>query len=329
MPRSPRRSSPQNACERLRDSASRVVTVDAGWFGAPGGTYWPEQRGDWDCGEHRPLPRRSQPRSARRSVSAGPCAGIWVEAEAVGAKAVLRRASRTAGRLRDAPARHVVPTTAPCPSTPTTRRSSATCASGGAPAAREYVAGHPRPHRRRDRRPSGSSSTSTSTRTPAAPAPTTGMVRGRVAAPLPGPLRGARRVPRAATPRSCSRRARPGVCVSTSDSPATCTALFLSDPDYTEHHRQVLWAFGLMLPPVAMLHWSWSQWRGDTSRRAWTSRACLATSSTRSFARPCCSGSGISMRLPGCLRTSSRHPHGRRAVQRTIAPFVAMECCAA
>lgn len=38
---------------------------------------------------------------------------------------------------------------------------------------------------------------------------------------------------------------------------------FLSDPDWTEHHLQVLWAVSLMLPPAAMLHWSWSQWRGD------------------------------------------------------------------
>ena len=39
--------------------------------------------------------------------------------------------------------------------------------------------------------------------------------------------------------------------------------LFLSDPDYTEHHLQVVWGASLMLPPAAMLHWSWSQWRGD------------------------------------------------------------------
>lgn len=38
---------------------------------------------------------------------------------------------------------------------------------------------------------------------------------------------------------------------------------FLSDPDWTEHHLQVLWAASLMLPPAGILHWSWSQWRGD------------------------------------------------------------------
>ncbi len=37
---------------------------------------------------------------------------------------------------------------------------------------------------------------------------------------------------------------------------------FLSDPDYTEHHLQVLWGASRMLPPIGILHWSWSQWRG-------------------------------------------------------------------
>jgi len=38
---------------------------------------------------------------------------------------------------------------------------------------------------------------------------------------------------------------------------------FLSDLDWTEHHLQVLWAASLILPPAAILHWSWSQWRGE------------------------------------------------------------------
>lgn len=38
---------------------------------------------------------------------------------------------------------------------------------------------------------------------------------------------------------------------------------FLSDPDYTEHHLQVLWGAAHMLPPLAILHWPWSWWRGD------------------------------------------------------------------
>lgn len=38
---------------------------------------------------------------------------------------------------------------------------------------------------------------------------------------------------------------------------------FLSDPDYTEHHLQVLWGSAHMLPPLAILHWPWSWWRND------------------------------------------------------------------
>ncbi len=38
---------------------------------------------------------------------------------------------------------------------------------------------------------------------------------------------------------------------------------FLSDPDYTEHHLEVLAGASRMLPPLGILHWSQSQWRGD------------------------------------------------------------------
>ncbi len=38
---------------------------------------------------------------------------------------------------------------------------------------------------------------------------------------------------------------------------------FLSDPDYTEHHLEVLSGATRLLPPIGILHWSWSQWRGD------------------------------------------------------------------
>ena len=38
---------------------------------------------------------------------------------------------------------------------------------------------------------------------------------------------------------------------------------FMSDPDYPEHHLQVLWGASHMLPPLAILHWPWSWWRND------------------------------------------------------------------
>jgi alpha-galactosidase len=40
-------------------------------------------------------------------------------------------------------------------------------------------------------------------------------------------------------------------------------AFFMSDPDHTEHHLECIWGASRMLPPLGVLHWSWSQWRGD------------------------------------------------------------------
>jgi alpha-galactosidase len=49
-------------------------------------------------------------------------------------------------------------------------------------------------------------------------------------------------------------------------------AFFLSDPDYTEHHLQVLWGAAHMLPPLGILHWPWSWWRNgyEPSQLDWT-----------------------------------------------------------
>jgi alpha-galactosidase len=49
-------------------------------------------------------------------------------------------------------------------------------------------------------------------------------------------------------------------------------AFFLSDPDYTEHHLQVLWGAAHMLPPLAILHWPWSWWRNgyEPSQLDWS-----------------------------------------------------------
>lgn len=50
-------------------------------------------------------------------------------------------------------------------------------------------------------------------------------------------------------------------------------AFFLSDPDYTEHHLEVLHGASRLLPPLGILHWSQSQWRGDypPQQREWAS----------------------------------------------------------
>jgi alpha-galactosidase len=39
--------------------------------------------------------------------------------------------------------------------------------------------------------------------------------------------------------------------------------LFLSDPDWTEHHLAVLWGACQLLPPRQILHWVQSEWRGE------------------------------------------------------------------
>ena len=39
--------------------------------------------------------------------------------------------------------------------------------------------------------------------------------------------------------------------------------LFLSDPDWTEHHLGCLWGASQMLPPRQILHWMQSEWRTD------------------------------------------------------------------
>lgn len=40
-------------------------------------------------------------------------------------------------------------------------------------------------------------------------------------------------------------------------------ALFLSDPDWTEHHLTCLWGAAQLLPPRQLLHWPQSEWRGE------------------------------------------------------------------
>lgn len=100
-----------------------------------------------------------------------------------------------------------------------------------------------------------------------------------------------------------------------------CT--FLSDPDWTEHHQQVLWGASLMLPPTAMLHWSWSQWRGHNpnQEKDWDA---LTRSAFAAMLRPAMvQRFGVSLRLEDlrpelrdCLRDHVR------LYREEIAPLV-------
>ena len=109
----------------------------------------------------------------------------------------------------------------------------------------------------------GSSSTSTWIRTPAARAPTTGTARATACC---------------ATTRGCTRSSTRCAGGTRSSLLESCSsgglridlglarhvhAFFLSDPDHTEHHLECVWGAARLLPPLGVLHWSWSQWRGE------------------------------------------------------------------
>lgn len=101
---------------------------------------------------------------------------------------------------------------------------------------------------------------------------------------------------------------------------------FLSDPDWTEHHLQVLWGASLMLPPAAMLHWSWSEWRGDHPQQTLdlSERGQLSVAAFDTTVRAAMlTRFGMSVRLPEMradLRARLRHHIG--VYQRIMRPFV-------
>ncbi|MBA4248643.1 MAG: alpha-galactosidase [Microbacterium sp.] len=239
-----------------------VATVDAGWFGAADPTsYWQEQRGDWSSVNTARFPSGLE--ALGQSIrDAGVLPGMWIEAEAVGANSLLRAAHPEAmahsveGRRADPSYR--VQTESLDPADPTFL--GYVCL--GSPAGREHVL----------------ESMSTLITTTGARwikldfniDPDAGCTRtdhGHGAGD--GLLRhyeGLYAVLdelRARHPdlmlESCSSG---GLRIDLGLA-RHVHAFFLSDPDYTEHHLQVLWGVRNLLPPVGILHWSWSQWRGD------------------------------------------------------------------
>ena len=73
---------------------------------------------------------------------------------------------------------------------------------------------------------------------------------------------------------------------------------FLSDPDYTEHALQVLWGTSLLLPAVSILHWSWSQWRGDYPKAQLDFSALTDEQFATTLRAAMLHRFGISLRLP-------------------------------
>jgi alpha-galactosidase len=279
------------------DLGIEVATVDAGWFGAADPTsYWQEQRGDWASVNTARFP--SGLAALGQSIrDAGVLPGMWIEAEAVGAHSLLR-AARPEAMAHSVEARRADPsyrvqTESLDPDDPTFL--GYVCL--GSPAGREHVL----------------ASMSTLITTTGARwikldfniDPDAGCTRtdhGHGAGD--GLLRhyeGLYAVLDAV------RERHPDILLESCSSGGLRIDLglarhvhgfFLSDPDYTEHHLQVLWGVRHLLPPIGILHWSWSQWRGDypPARRDW------ATLGTDEFDRMLRAAMvhrfGVSLRLP-------------------------------
>lgn len=239
-----------------------VATVDAGWFGAADPTsYWQEQRGDWSSVNTARFPSGLE--ALGQSIrDAGVLPGMWIEAEAVGANSLLRAAHPEAmahsveGRRADPSYR--VQTESLDPADPTFL--GYVCL--GSPAGREHVL------------ESMSTLITTTgarwikldfnidpdagcTRTDHGHGAGDGLLRHYEG--LYAVLDELRVRHPDLMLESCSSG---GLRIDLGLA-RHVHAFFLSDPDYTEHHLQVLWGVRNLLPPVGILHWSWSQWRGD------------------------------------------------------------------
>ncbi|MCU1437060.1 MAG: glycoside hydrolase clan [Naasia sp.] len=235
-----------------------VATLDAGWFGRPeAGSDWQAERGDWSQVNTARFPR-GLPALAGDVRESGAAFGIWLEGEAVGASARLRAerpellASRAGGH--DGPNITV--------SLDRDDPSFLGYVCLGSPDARDFLSGA-----------LDDAVSSTGARwlkldfnvDPGAGCDRTDHGHG-AGDGLFRHYEGLYAV------LDDFRERHPEVILEACSSGGLRLDLglarhvhcsFLSDPDWTEHHLQVLWGASLMFPPVAMLHWSWSQWRGD------------------------------------------------------------------
>lgn len=279
------------------DLGIEVATVDAGWFGAADPTsYWQEQRGDWASVNTARFP--SGLAALGQSIrDAGVLPGMWIEAEAVGAHSLLR-AARPEAMAHSVEARRADPsyrvqTESLDPDDSTFL--GYVCL--GSPAGREHVL--------------ASMSTLISTTgarwikldfniDPDAGCTRTDHGHGAGDGLL-------RHYEGLYAVLDAVRERHPDIMLESCSSGGLRIDLglarhvhgfFLSDPDYTEHHLQVLWGVRHLLPPIGILHWSWSQWRGDypPARRDW------ATLGTDEFDRMLRAAMvhrfGVSLRLP-------------------------------
>ena len=279
------------------DLGIEVATVDAGWFGAADPTsYWQEQRGDWASVNTARFP--SGLAALGQSIrDAGVLPGMWIEAEAVGAHSLLR-AARPEAMAHSVEARRADPSyRVQTESLDTDDPTFLGYVCLGSPAGREHVL------------ESMSALISTTgarwikldfnidpdagcTRTDHGHGAGDGLLRHYEG--LYAVLDAVRERHPDILLESCSSG---GLRIDLGLA-RHVHGFFLSDPDYTEHHLQVLWGVRHLLPPIGILHWSWSQWRGDypPARRDW------ATLGTDEFDRMLRAAMvhrfGVSLRLP-------------------------------
>lgn len=274
-----------------------VCTLDAGWFGRPEpDSSWPEERGDWAMVNTARFP------NGLASLAAGVrergmTFGVWLEPEAVGARARLRSDEPGIMAVRAAPGgsdpSYQTMTVSLDPDDP--RFLGYVCL--GSPAGRAHVAGaldalvseteagwvkldfNVDPGAGCDRTDHGHGAHD-------------GLLRH---------YEGLYRM------LDDFREAHPGVVLEACSSGGLRLDLgllrhvhcaFLSDPDYTEHHLQVLWGASLMVPPVAMLHWSWSQWRGSHEGQGIDIAALTPEAFDTTLRAAMLQRFGVSLRLP-------------------------------
>jgi alpha-galactosidase len=297
----------------------QAVTLDAGWFGRPDpGGDWQQERGDWGEVNTARFPS-GLAALAERVRAEGLDFGIWLEAEAVGRDARLRRERPELLATRTAPVDgHPSITVSLDPEDPTFL--GYVCL--GSPAGREHVASS------LDRvvRETGArwlkldfnvDPGAGCDRTDHGHGAGDGLLRHYLG--LYALLDGFREAHPEVILEACSSG---GLRIDLGLARHVhCT--FLSDPDWTEHHLQVLWGASLALPPVAMLHWSWSQWRGDHphQRLDWASLSPDAFAATLRAAF--LQRFGVSLRLPD-LRPELREVLRRHVAlyRELVAPLV-------
>lgn len=259
--------------ENARAAASvgvDVVTVDAGWFGAPdAASDWQEQRGDWTRVNTERFPSGLAWLGAAIS-EAGVLPGIWIEAEAVGRSARLRverpgaLARTVEGRRHDQAYR--VMTVSLDPADPGFL--GYVCL--GSPEGRDHVLTSmtgliERFGARWIKLDFNIDPDAGCTRTDHGHGRGDGLLRHYEG--LYAVLDEVRRRHPDVLLESCSSG---GMRIDLGLA-RHVHAFFLSDPDYTEHHLQVLHGAIRMLPPLGILHWSHSQWLGeyDMQQRDW------------------------------------------------------------